>query len=107
MPEVASVAWADHPPFLGHASWGFRNQDGSVDRWILNRVSDTFFETVGLPLVAGRTFSAQEIEQRAAVALGPACPPGGMSLHGPRTSVHRPVRSRSASPVWVIGRKGL
>jgi putative ABC transport system permease protein len=33
------------------------------------RVDDNFFDTVGIPLVAGRTFTAAEVEQNAAVAI--------------------------------------
>lgn len=69
LPEVASVAWADRPPFLGTGSAAFSNAQGAVLGCIFNGVSDEYFATLGLPLVAGRAFTKQEIEQQPPIAV--------------------------------------
>jgi predicted permease len=69
LPEVASVAWADRVPFLGTGSGVFRNEQGAVLGCIFNGVSDEYFSTLGIPLVAGRTFTQQEIDQQPPLAV--------------------------------------
>jgi len=69
LPEIASVAWADRPPFLGTGSGPFSNEQGAVIGCIFNGVSDQYFDTLGIPLLAGRTFTQQEIEQQPALAV--------------------------------------
>jgi hypothetical protein len=69
MPEVAAVAWAAGPPFLGHGSGEFRNQRGSSFTSPFNLVSAGYFDTLGLRLVAGRGFTAEEAETAAPVAV--------------------------------------
>jgi predicted permease len=69
LPEVASVAWADRSPFLGTGAGPFRNEQGAIVGCIFNGVSDEYFETLGIPLIAGRTFTRQEIEQEPPIAL--------------------------------------
>jgi predicted permease len=67
--EIKSVAWADRSPFLGTGSGPFRNEQGAALGCIFNGVSDEYFDTLGIPLLAGRTFSAQEIEQQPPIAV--------------------------------------
>lgn len=67
--QVASISWADHPPFWGRSVASHKNADGTKESWALNGISGNFFETVGLPLVAGRSFTAPEIEESEAVAI--------------------------------------
>jgi len=69
LPEIASVAWADRPPFLGTGSGPFRNEQGAVLGCIFNGVSDKYFATLGIPLVAGRIFTQQEIEQQPPIVV--------------------------------------
>jgi predicted permease len=69
LPEVASVAWADRFPFLGHGTGGFVNEHGARVRCLFNVVSNRYFETLGLPLLAGRDFSIEEVESRAHVVV--------------------------------------
>lgn len=69
LPEVASVAWADRPPFLGHGARVFRNERGALLGCIFNGVSDEYFATLGIPLVAGRTFTRYEIDQQPSLAV--------------------------------------
>ncbi len=69
LPEVTSVAWADRVPFLGIGSGVFRNERGAVLGCIFNGISGEYFSTLGIPLVAGRTFTQQEIEQQPPLAV--------------------------------------
>src|SRR5262249_60529424 len=69
LPEIASVAWADRSPFLGTGSGVFRNEQVAVLGCIFNGVSDEYFATLGIPLVTGRTFTKQEIEQPPPIAV--------------------------------------
>jgi hypothetical protein len=69
LPDVSSVAWADRPPFLGHGTGVFRNERGALLGCVFNGVSDRYFATIGIPLVAGRTFTPQEIDQQSPAAV--------------------------------------
>jgi predicted permease len=69
LPEISSVAWADRVPFLGTGTGLFRNENGAVLPCVFNGVSDGYFATLGIPLLAGRTFTRQEIEREQPVAL--------------------------------------
>jgi predicted permease len=73
LPDVASVAQADVIP-LGNS--GFWNENVGVDgvpreRRIsnFNRVSEGFFRTLNIPLVAGRDFDGRDTLQSPAVAI--------------------------------------
>jgi predicted permease len=69
IPEVLSVAWADRPPFLGHGSGGFENEAGKAMPCLFNLVSGEYFRTLGIPVLAGRTFTQSETEDSAPVAI--------------------------------------
>lgn len=69
VPEVTSVAWADRSPFLGHGTGVFRNERGALLGCVFNGISDEYFATVGIPLVAGRTFTPYEIDQQPPLAV--------------------------------------
>ncbi len=69
IPGVASVAWADRAPFLGHGTAGFENERGADIACLYNLVSEGYFETLGIPLVAGRTFTRQEVENHGPVVV--------------------------------------
>ena len=69
MPEVASVAWVDRPPFLGHGSGPIKSDAETRAQCLFNSVSDRYFETLGIPILAGRDFTRQEIERGEAVVL--------------------------------------
>src|SRR5262249_23615947 len=62
LPGVQSVAWADRPPFLAHGTGDFQNERGAITNCLFNFVSASYFDTVGIPLLAGRGFSQQEVE---------------------------------------------
>jgi predicted permease len=69
MPEVTSAAWVDRPPFLGHGSGSLQSDSGTNVQCLFNAVSDRYFETLGIPILAGRDFTKQEIERDAAVVI--------------------------------------
>ncbi len=69
LPQIASVAWADRVPFLGTGTGLFRNEKGATLPCVFNGVSGGYFTTLGIPLLAGRTFTPQEIEREQPVAL--------------------------------------
>ncbi|MGH9553782.1 MAG: ABC transporter permease, partial [Terriglobales bacterium] len=69
IPEIVSVAWADRSPFLGTGSGPFRNEQGAVLGCIFNGASDEYFATLGIPLLTGRTFTQQELEQQPPIAV--------------------------------------
>jgi predicted permease len=69
LPQIESAAWADRAPFLGTGSGPFRNEDGVLLGCIFNGVSDTYFQTLGIPLLAGRTFTQLELERQEPVAV--------------------------------------
>jgi predicted permease len=69
MPEVAAIGWGARPPFLGHGSGGFRNQTGARFNSLFNVVSEGYLDALGVTLVAGRTFTHEEVETAAPVAV--------------------------------------
>ena len=69
LPEVESVAQGFNLPFLGHASAGFETENGKRFRCGDNVISPGYFATLGVPLLAGRDFTKEEAESRAAVVV--------------------------------------
>ncbi|HLK62168.1 MAG TPA: ADOP family duplicated permease [Bryobacteraceae bacterium] len=69
VPGVASVAWTDRPPFLGHGTGGFNNEHGADFACLFNLVSENYFDALGIPVVAGRVFTRQEIENNGPVVV--------------------------------------
>ena len=69
IPAIASVAWADRVPFLGTGVSAFQKEQGASLGSIFNGVSDAYFDTVGIPLLAGRTFSHEEIDKDRPLAV--------------------------------------
>jgi predicted permease len=69
LPDVVSVAWADRPPFLGHGSGPFENEQKARVSCLFNGISDRYFETLGIPLLAGRNFTALEAAQEAPLVI--------------------------------------
>ena len=69
VPAVASVAWADRVPFLGTGNGTFQNEHGASLSCIFNGVSDEYFATVGIGLLAGRTFTREEINREPPIAV--------------------------------------
>jgi predicted permease len=69
IPSIASVAWADRVPFLGTGTSTFENERGASLGCVFNGVSDEYFATVGIRLLAGRTFRREEIDNDAPIAV--------------------------------------
>lgn len=75
LPEVANVALADRLPYAGTSSRPFQPETSRAstksapETSLLNYVSPSFFETVSIPLVRGRTFTPQEAESALPVAI--------------------------------------
>jgi len=70
LPEVDSVAWSDHAPYMGHSIGWFETDDGRrVNDCVTLRGTASYFGTLGIPLVAGRTFTAEEETTRAPVVV--------------------------------------
>jgi predicted permease len=75
LPEVADIAVADRLPYAGTSSRPFLPETsaevakGAPGASLLNYVSPSFFDTVNIPLVRGRTFTPQEAEASLPVAI--------------------------------------
>lgn len=69
LPEVKAVAWSSYVPFVGHSLRTFSAADGVRHTFAINQVSSDYLAAVGIPLVAGRTFSAREVEQGSPVVV--------------------------------------
>jgi hypothetical protein len=64
----------DRPPFLGHGSGPLKSDSGTSVQCLFNAVSDRYFETLGIPMLAGHDFTKQEIERGdAPILAGPGC----------------------------------
>ena len=68
VPGVRSAALADAPPYVGRGVFTLI-REGREFRTSLNRTSADYFATVGLRVVRGRTFTAQEAAAYAPVAV--------------------------------------
>lgn len=69
VPEVRTIAWSSHAPFVGHSLRSFRSETGEQHTFATNAVSADYLDALGIPLLAGRTFRAQEIEQHSPVVI--------------------------------------
>ncbi len=73
LPQVHSIALVERPPMTG--TWTPLLQVEQTraasppDRTLANRVSPAYFETLGIPILRGRTFSREESETSAPVAI--------------------------------------
>lgn len=69
VPGVSLVGWAARAPFLGHGTAGFENERSVSIACLFNLVSERYFETLSIPVVAGRNFSRLEMESEAPVVV--------------------------------------
>jgi predicted permease len=69
LPEVASAAWVERPPFLGHGSTSMQSDAETRANCLFNHVSERYFETLGIPILAGRVFTKAEVERSEAVIV--------------------------------------
>jgi putative ABC transport system permease protein len=75
LPGVASIAWASHVPLTG----GIRRTTIRIDSveppntpafsCIYTAVSSRYFATLGMPIIKGRSFAADEVASQAPVAV--------------------------------------
>jgi predicted permease len=63
LPDVASIALVDRTPFLGTGAGQFESEDHKELRCRFNRVSGGYFDTLQIPIVAGRSFSQAEADK--------------------------------------------
>jgi len=73
LPGVAAAAHATTPPLAG-STWGIiprsRSAGGEIrDEAIRNEISDAYFATMDMPIVAGRGFTDQDTPQSPKVAI--------------------------------------
>ncbi|MDQ2711655.1 MAG: ADOP family duplicated permease [Acidobacteriota bacterium] len=61
--QVTSLALVDRSPFLGTGADQFENENHKHLRCRFNRVSGEFFNTLEIPILAGRSFSQIEAER--------------------------------------------
>lgn len=73
LPQVLSVALVDRIPMTGTWTPPLQVEQTRAasppDRTLANHVSPAYFETLGIPILRGRTFSRQESEAAAPVAI--------------------------------------
>ncbi len=63
IPQVASTAFVDRAPFLGTGSDRFTSDGNKEMACLFNRVSGGYFDTLKIPILAGRSFSQAESER--------------------------------------------
>lgn len=106
LPQVTALAAVEHAPFLGHSSAGFETASKREVPSLFNSISEGYFETMGLPLLAGRTFTRSEVERNAPLAVisdvtarqaWPGQDPLGQRIFGIN------FRGTEHEPVTVIG----
>jgi putative ABC transport system permease protein len=70
MPGVKPVSFTSVTPFYEHSMGEIVLEDGGEQGFAsFNAVSPAYFETLGIPLVQGRVFSAQEMDDQTPAAL--------------------------------------
>lgn len=70
IPGVRAVAWSDRAPYLGHRLRTFQHLPShSQLTYGATYVSQGFFGAMGIPLVEGREFSREEVEQGRPVVI--------------------------------------
>jgi putative ABC transport system permease protein len=100
LPEVVAVAQADHAPFLGHGSGPFENAEHQRVACLFNAVSDRYFETLGIPVLAGRAFTPAETENGESVAI---VSESAAHAFWPGKD---PLGQRVSAGGWLIGERG-
>jgi predicted permease len=74
-PQIQSVAWTFSIPMMGTSTGNFEplgsrvTMDSLESRSLFSMVSSDYFRTVGIPILRGRAFSRQEVEQDVPVAV--------------------------------------
>ena len=116
-PWVQAAGWSVALPLQGRMQW-LVEVDGYAASEVLNPdanvVSDGYFEVLGIPLIAGRTFAASDSEQSERVAiisqaLARKCWPGGRAVGGRVALDPTPGNKQWATVIGIVGdvRRGL
>lgn len=99
-PGMAQVAAADVLPIMGAAGNQFLPERGTYT-W---RVTDRFFETMGVPILAGREFLATDLSAGAAVSVLSELGLQRVWPHvRPAEAIGRTLRVDGLAPTQVIG----
>jgi len=69
LPEVRNLTLAERPPMSGTWTPPVRVDQTREGRTLANHVSSSFFDTLGIPILRGRTFTTRECETQANVAV--------------------------------------
>jgi len=69
LPVVRHLTLAERPPMSGTWTPPVRVDQTREGRTLANHVSSSFFDTLGIPILRGRTFTRQECEAQANVAV--------------------------------------
>src|SRR5437764_15316494 len=69
LPGVRNVAWASPAPYMGHALLTYSEPGGAVRTLATNRVSDSYFETLDIPILGGRGFTPGQVARHRAVLV--------------------------------------
>jgi predicted permease len=107
MPEIESVSWASNLPLWSRTVTGLevegREQRSRSDRIrsVLNTVDRGFFETAGIPLVAGRGFTIMDGETSSRIAIVNAAM---AQTYWPKGALGRRIRlPGERSPREIVG----
>src|SRR4029453_10819767 len=110
-PWVQAAGWSVALPLQGRMQW-LVEVDGYAASEVLNPdanvVSDGYFEVLGIPLIAGRTFAASDSEQSERVAiisqaLARKCWPGGRAVGGRVALDPSPGNTQWATVIGIVG----
>jgi macrolide transport system ATP-binding/permease protein len=69
LPDVLHLTLAERPPMAGTWTPPVRVDQTREGRTLADHVSSSFFDTLGIPILRGRTFTRQECETEANVAV--------------------------------------
>jgi predicted permease len=71
LPGIEAVAQVAIPPLTG-GGMGFMARPADQEQWLsilFNAISPSYFSTIGIPIVRGRTFTDAELEDRSGVII--------------------------------------
>jgi predicted permease len=75
VPQLTEISLARTPPMMGHGTANFEPLGSRVSmqspesRAFFNMISPRYFETLGIPVLHGRAFTLQDVDQDAAVTV--------------------------------------